>query len=646
MRRLTKQLVCLDPKDPPLPSTGMDKPLTVELYHRTQQTSVLIPGLKKQWRCQNPEEQAQTLYNLIISETLPTHLTATPTLTSNDGALTNMSIPPSNTASSSQVPVISDGEVALLTSLVKNQDWNSVREKLKGVEDLTLLHIIDCGGQPECHEMLPLLFDGQALTLIFLSLVHDLDSTFEVVFRQKEGSDTIQYQSVLTTREVIQRILCSISSLQPSLQKPAALLVGTYLDQTNDEAVLALDRSVKEQFQSFIKKDILRPARVMDGEEQYITPINNMSEDHSDVDELRRVISDVIKKHFKAKEIPTATLLLHLLLHTKFGSEKGWCTLEECIAVARECGISKDDLLGEGGILQFVHKNYGTILHYIAVDGLKERVIFDPNVILVPLTQLFVISFACNPDEAKTAESIRATGEIPEDVMVRVCTSSSSFPIPPLEIVELLKKRYLIYENVCTAYSKKSYFMPCLLQPDPSVVTEDRQLLSSIKPAPLLLVPQSTQYVPLGLFPALIVKMSHTWYLDEHERYRNRIQFRVGLPDTPTVMVQFRQYSDCLQLRFIKGDTIPNDSSALLTCRQQLWEALESISAEYSHTRDVQWKYGFYCHSSLQHCRQPHVAICLHDKSVDMTCFHTPRCGIFPLEDKHICWFKVRQYTF
>ena len=455
---------------------------------------------------------------------------------------------------------------------------------------------------------------------------------------------------MFTTREVIQRILCSISSLQPSLQKPAALLVGTYLDQTNDEAVLALDRSVKEQFQAFIKKDILRPARVMDGEKRYITPINNMSKDQADVDELRRVITDLIEKNFPPEEIPTATLMLHLLLRAKFGSEQGWCTLTECIAVAKECGISKEDLLGEHGILQFVHKNYGTLLSYIAVDGLKEKVIFDPNVILIPLTRLFVISFACNPNERETAEHIRATGEIPEEVMERVCTSSSSSPIPPSEIVELLKQRYVLYENVRAADCRKSYFMPCLLQPDPSVMEEasNPQFLSDIKPAPLQLVPQSTQYVPLGLFPALVVKMSHIWELDDDLRFRNRIQFLVSLPNTPTVMVEFRQYSEYLQLRLSKRSTLPSNSGVLLTCRQQLWEALQSVSAKYSHTRNVQWKVGFYCHGSLQSGRQPHIALCRQDnQSVDMTCNHRPRCGqpVFPLEDKHLCWFKVREYT-
>ena len=48
-----------------------------------------------------------------------------------------------------------DEQQAVLTSLVKAQDWNAVREKLKAVEDMTILHMMDGGGHPECHASYP-----------------------------------------------------------------------------------------------------------------------------------------------------------------------------------------------------------------------------------------------------------------------------------------------------------------------------------------------------------------------------------------------------------------------------------------------------------------------------------------------------------
>ena len=73
---------------------------------------------------------------------------------------------------------------AVLTSLVKAQDRKSVREKLRGIEDITLLQIADCSGQPECHEILPLrlLLNGHTLNLAFLNLTHNLNETYKVFF--------------------------------------------------------------------------------------------------------------------------------------------------------------------------------------------------------------------------------------------------------------------------------------------------------------------------------------------------------------------------------------------------------------------------------------------------------------------------------
>ena len=38
--------------------------------------------------------------------------------------------------------------------------------------------MIDYGGHPECHNILPLLFEGHLLSLVFLNLNHDLDKKY------------------------------------------------------------------------------------------------------------------------------------------------------------------------------------------------------------------------------------------------------------------------------------------------------------------------------------------------------------------------------------------------------------------------------------------------------------------------------------
>ena len=192
--------------------------------------------------------------------------------------------------------------------------------------------------------------------------------------------------------------------------------------------------------------------------------------------------------------------------------------------------------------------------------------------------------------------------------------------------------------------------MPCLLRPDPSIIKEasDPATLSSLNPAPLQLVPRSTGYVPLGLFPALVVKMSHTWSLNPRERFRNSIQFRVREEGKPTRRVEFRQHPCYLELRLLhtssKQASQATDLSILMSCRQQLWKALIQVSSEYPHMRHIVWQFGFYCPGGLKPGRQPHSAVCMTTEDpVDMECLQEPCCEEedFQLEDKHKSWFKV-----
>ena len=208
----------------------------------------------------------------------------------------------------------------------------------------------------------------------------------------------------LPSREIIQRALCSIASLQTSpYHKPAAILIGTYLDQSSEAAVLTLDRSIQEAFKDadFMKNDILCPVSKPGEEERYIHPLDNVSGGSGDIMELRRLITTIVRKRFTPVQVPTSALLLHLILRLRFEA-RGWCSLEECVVVAKSCGISREDLLQENGILQYLHDRFGTILHY---RGLKigQRVIINTNIIMAPTTELFVYAFGTK--EAETENS-------------------------------------------------------------------------------------------------------------------------------------------------------------------------------------------------------------------------------------------------
>ena len=103
-----------------------------------------------------------------------------------------------------------------LTKLVKDEDWKTIREFLKNRYS-HLFSTLDIGGQPEFHEILPLLLHGMALNLIFFNVTHDLDSPYTVVVYRSDSTLKGPYKYDFRVHYIIQRALC-ITSLQLLVQ--------------------------------------------------------------------------------------------------------------------------------------------------------------------------------------------------------------------------------------------------------------------------------------------------------------------------------------------------------------------------------------------------------------------------------------------
>ena len=649
-RRLTHEIVRISP-DEIVPSTGIDAPITVQLYRGIDRSSVLLS--ERGWRSQGLEEQCRALCSRILNP---------PDAPSSSRSTTR----PSTAASSSPGPatLVQDWDnlthrtrdelvTTALTKLVKDEDWETIQEFLKNTDILSFLHFIDIGGQPEFHEILPLLLHGMALNLIFFNVTHDLDSPFTVVFRADGFTSSIEYESEYTIREIIQRALCSISSLQTSPDhKPAAILIGTHLDQTSEAAVLTLDHSIQQSFQDFMRKDVLCSVNKPGEEKRYIHPLNNVSTDSSDIVGLRELITRIVHERFTPQQVPTGALLLHLILRMRFDPSPGWCSLEECVVIAERCGISREDLLGEKGVLQYLHDKYGTILYYGRLEKLGKRVIVNVNLIMKPPAELFVSAFGAVRGEPETAKHMRLTGEVSHRLMNKARSESSTDEagIPTDEIVELLESCYILYKNARSASEEEVYFLPCLLYPDHNVAIEssDPKLLSGLLYSPLLLIP-ATGFVPLGQFQASVVRFTQDgkWRLDETNRFRNRIRFYFHDDrEEGLVHVEIRSLVSHIEVRILTDAVI--NPRLILECRRQLWTMFCEVRSLYPHTQDVHWDFGFYCPHAVQSGRRPHPAICpSKTKPQHVICSIRDCRGGHPvvIENKHKCWFTVSTYV-
>ena len=154
---------------------------------------------------------------------------------------------------------------------------------------------------------------------------------------------------------------------------------------------------------------------------------------------------------------------MHLILRHRYENSTGVCTLADCQALAKGCGLDENDV-PQG--IRYIHQCLGTILYYEEIQGLNELVICDPNVLFRGIYQLVDVSFGGDEAQHTITTEIRKTGEISERVLKRIGTQPSSSLLTNEHIIERLKHFKILTEFYRD--EKIAYLMPCLLQPDNS----------------------------------------------------------------------------------------------------------------------------------------------------------------------------------
>ena len=134
-------------------------------------------------------------------------------------------------------------------------------------------------------------------------------------------------------------------------------------------------------------------------------------------------------------------------------------------------------------------------------------------------------------------------------------------------------------------------------------------------------------YMPLGQFSASIVRLALDWTLDELDWFRNRIRFYFSRKGERSLHIEFRSLSTHLELRILLTGPEPINPRMILECRSELWKVFCEVASSYPHTRNVKWRYDFYCPRSLRSGGRPHPARCLIDEPQDVVCSQ-PGCGV------------------
>ena len=465
----------------------------------------------------------------------------------------------------------------------------------------TMLHIIDTGGQPEFHEILPALITGPAINLLVFKLTEDLRSRYEIIYRTSAG-DSKPYETSLTHEEVIFRSLASIACLRQNTigwsfdeipiednSEPVAFLIATHRDQVDEKRV----REVNEQLQTKIKKssDLFNENLVQfSKEEQVIFPLDT-TKDEEEVEHLRSFLHKVISKKFQELEIPASWCVLSLRLRK---SKRKLFKYDTCFKLGQECGIKDTEEFKN--VLWYLHHRVGIIMHYPNVAGLEDIIITNLQLMFDHITNLITTCFTFEQSgSAAVGDEFRKNGRFSESQLDEMSLREKNDPINTKRLVALLKHLYIAAGPMKTKVGRKTvkyYFMPCALKPA-DVEREERD--GSVSPAPLLICFECG-YTPVGVFCCLVVYLLDQktdqvleWKLTGNDQYRNRITFQVGQYHDTVTLISRATYLE-VWVQQIKGSKL-STSDLLLS----LHKGLDTVTQSLHYTYKSRHMFGVPC---------------------------------------------------
>ena len=545
--------------------------------------------------------------------------------------------------------------VTEISKAVENIPSKKKRQYISNLQNISkdnhaVLQIIDTGGQPEFHEMLPALITGPAVNLLVFKLTEDLQGRYPITYRSSDGNSE-PYLTSLTHEEVIFRSLSSIACLRYNTvgwnfdhdelpvkddSEPAAFLIATHRDCVDDDKVDTVNDHLKHRIQSstewYGKKLVEfsapgKPVFALD-----------TTRDQNEIEDLRKSLHNVINTKFEDIKVPVSWCALSLKLKRR---KQSLYTYQTCFKLAKESGIKDEDDFK--AVLWFLHNRAGTIMYYPDVKGLEDIIITNIQLVFDRITELMTSCFTFKNLGDSTEREFHTMGMFTESD-IRELSKRKGDPLTPKRLVALLKYLHIVAGPLKTKVgcsTKISYFMPCALKPA-KIESEHRNETST--PAPLLIWFECG-YCPVGVYCCLVVYLLSLsqqtqlkWELDNPPHCRNKISFIVGKQCDRVTILSRATYIE------VWVDQTPGVKAVPLKTlcqhiRSVLNQGINAVTKTLHYSYNSQHYFGFPCCSSSSSCLPPHLAVCKDTEPVVARCV-LKKCETMVLKYNHSIWFQ------
>ena len=550
----------------------------------------------------------------------------------------------------------------MIRNAVSPKLWREITQVCR---DTAFLNMGDTGGQPEFMDMQPALTVGPALYLFFCKLTDDLDSLYKVSYLSlSTGESTVPKESAYTAKEVLFTSLASIAcfrsssstslgettsstadQLLASCNDSIAYIIGTHKDLVTEEQIYEFDEKLQQCIRptDFFEENIVQ----FTSEERMVLPVDNMHGGSSEVNHVRKVLEESLKKHFKKLSIPASWLVLSLCLRKR---EERTASLESVLQLASELGVPQSEAMVA---LWFLH-HYAGVLMYL--PELKDTVICDNQIVYDSATNLIVNTFKFRSVGKAASERFRKTGRFSLEDIRRATADVSGDYIPLEKLVKLLAFLNILVSFVKststlssrTPSSEEMYFMPSVLlnatHEEMASWWDDTR--KQVSPAPLFITYQCG-FVPIGVFPAMIanVTVERSLKLRVEGIRKNRVEFQFGRDfDTVTLVSQPTYYAVHISRR--KSTKTPTHE-VCATVRGLVESTLKTVTSRMNYTFTAEYQLGFECPS---HPGREHLCVVdSDDPSPHVMCCQENMDNLKPvdMQSQHLVWFgEVSSYGF
>ena len=498
-----------------------------------------------------------------------------------------------------------------LTSTLQSGSPEELRKLLK---DLTMLNMVDIGGQSAFLELCPAFTTGPALYFIFFRLDQELKKNYQIKYQSADGEETI-LESSYCTETVVHQTLSSIAcfekqstaesakSAPSSIVSGRAILVGTYKDKVNDERISQMNTALRQQLEhtKLYKKDLLLQA----SEDTLFYSLNNMTGDDSEMSPIRKDIEKIIKNKFSKVDIPASWLMFRIILHFL---HKPVVSVTECEEIARR-------LLMNTPVRQaiwFFHHNIGSLMHYPDIPSMENVVICDSQVIFDSTSELIIDTFKIsNRDIPQSAvKDFKAKGQFSLEHIKDRTESHRKNQLSLKQLVDLLKSHNILAEiksdqesseqlkpsqksSLQSNQYQSKFVMPAVLK---EASEEELKLENAKQEAAPLIIHFESGFVPFGVFCASVANLiahqdalSPSWQLCDHQMMKNKVNFYID-ESFVAILISRPQY---LEIQVEQHEGTASDYTLKFICstvRQTIIQTLDTVIAKMKHRPYVEVK--------------------------------------------------------